>query len=103
MAQAAGRPTAAIFEQLVEIGFRDVQGRNQAEDEAGQQSDAEREGKHPSIDADHLQARQLVRAERGQSLDAKDAEQQSEQAAEEGDQQALGQYLPDDSPAARAE
>src|SRR5205085_11044834 len=103
---AADADTAAapaLLERVVEVNVRGLERGREAEDDARQQRDAEREEHHARVQAYLGRARNLVAVELQEEVDAPHREQESEAPAHEREQNALRQKLTHDAPAARAQ
>ncbi len=85
---------AAGFERGVQIHFHGAPGRREAEQHAGGQRNAERKRQHRAVDADILQARDIAGIHGAHDHKAGRGNDQSGGAAEDRQQNALGQQLP---------
>ena len=92
-------PAALLLERLVQIHPRCLPSRNESENEARDQRHQQRKPQHASIEVDILQTRQVARLYAQQKLQAPRAEDHAAEAADESEQQAFGQQLPDQAPA----
>ena len=101
-----GGAGTAFLERLVQAGFGRGERRHQAEDQARGHRDGEAEDHDAPIDADDFGVgeSEFVAGERqGQQAVPGVSEQQTEGAAERGQQQALGEQLGDEPPAGGAD
>ena len=67
---AVARSAAAFLQRVAEIRIRILDDRDQSEQQAGRQRDAEREREHDRIDRDLFETRKLCRIEREEQLNA---------------------------------
>ena len=86
---AVARASAALLEGRSQLGPREPEDRDEAEQHAGEQRQAEREEQDHRVDADLVEPRQLAGAERDQQADAGRRETQAERAAQQGERDAL--------------
>src|SRR5262249_5441752 len=76
------RAVAALLEGGVEIGRRGLERRRQPEADAGQERDAEHDGEHAAVERDAGEARQVLRPQPDEELDAEAREEEPGDAAE---------------------
>jgi hypothetical protein len=80
---------AALLQSVVEVQARRFERRGDAEDDAGQERDGQRPAEHREVDADALEAHEVLRADGDERPDAPPRDEQAEEAAEQREQQAL--------------
>ena len=85
------------FKVSCEIGLRSLKRGNEAEDDAGQQRNAERERESAPINPDLVNARDLNLVDFDQRADPEPCQRQSESAANHREQRAFGQQLSNDA------
>ena len=103
-ADAAASRTSALFQYFVEIGFRHVERRRQAEHDARAEADGgeEREDLRVHRELDPVGLADILRGGVEQA-DANVREAESEQTAQDREQYALDEQLPHDTPPCGAE
>jgi hypothetical protein len=110
--QAAAKPLAgaaragarsAFLQRFLQVRPRRRQGRRQSKDQSREQRHARGKGEHSAIQPDLIQARDGLRRERDQYLDAPNRQHQPASPGRARQQQALGEHLPDHAPPARTE
>ena len=99
----AARPAPSLFERFVKIVLRSLERRRQAEEDSRQHGHGQRKEQHASVEMDLLGARQGVGQHLERRLSAPSGQEQTEAAAGEGEQEALGEKLPDHASLARAQ
>ena len=101
LAESGAGAVAAFLERGVEVGARGADGGEESEEDAGEQGDAEGEGEDTPIDADggsvFADAGDVAGAESQQRAHADVAEDETENAAGDGEQDAFGEQLADDA------
>src|SRR5262245_40245196 len=99
----AARALSALFERLCQVEPRRLERRREAEDDAGRERYPQCEAEHRRVDLHLRQVEQIGRGERYEQIGPPPRQRQSGQAAQPGEQQTLGQQLPDDATAIRAQ
>ena len=99
---AAGSSARVGRERLTQPERRAAERRNKAEAETRERGDDEREREHPSVETHLIEARDRDRGDRRHALKTNSRDRQTERAAGEAEDRALGQQLPDQAPAAGA-
>src|SRR5215213_7632598 len=92
---------AAFLERAADVELRSLQGGRESEGDAGERRETEREGKHAVVDVNLVDARCAFREYRNQRIGQPNAEEQTGDAADGGEEQAFREHLPNDSCAAR--
>jgi len=100
---SAGRVSRAMLQVLMRIAARRLQRRHQPASQTDQRRDAPSESEHGAIDADCAGARQARWAERHERAHAEHRHGHADAAAHGGEEQVLGEQLPDEPTAAGAE
>ena len=101
---AAARPHAtAAPQRVVEVGAAREEHRHEAEEEPGGERDRHRHGEDAPVDADGGGARKIERQEREDGARAPGGDEEPEPAAEEREEKALGEELPEEPLAPGAE
>ena len=99
--EAGAGAVAALLQGGVEVGARGAEGREESEEDAGEQRDGEGEGEYAPIDADggavFANTGQAGGTHGQQGAHAHEAEQQAKNAASDGEQHAFGEQLADDA------
>ena len=94
---------AAFLERRRQIGLRALKRRDQAEEDARAERHDQRERHHPPVDSDErtvfADARKAGGVDRQERADSDHPEQQSEHAADRGQDDALRQQLSNDAAA----
>ena len=96
-------PTVRWPASLTDASVPPRERRQQAEQQAGEDRHAEREGQHRAVDRDLPGARREAGGEGDQQIADEPADQEAERAAGDREQRALGQQLAGDAAAAGAE
>ena len=99
----AGRSAARVLEAAVEVEVRQAKRGRETEHRPRQHGDRQREEHHPPSMAISCRRGTLASPSAADTQQAHVRQQQSDQAAGDGEHQALGQQLADDAPAAGAE
>ena len=102
-AASAAAAAIAVLERVARIRSRQLQGRQQAAQGAGQQRRQHREDQDAAIDVDGVEPRDLHRADADQRVDAPERDHGAGRAAGRGQRQAFNQQLAHDADPARAE
>ena len=100
---AGGRAAPAFVDCRRDVDARRLQRGGEAEDEPGHDRDRDREDERGRVDRDRAGAWRVRPGERGQQRHRPDREQQSNQAAADGKDDALDQQLRGNPGAARAD
>ena len=100
---AVARAAAAFLERGRQPRAREAQHGNEAEEDTREERDAQREGQHDGVDADLVEARQVLRPDCREQADAGRGEPEAAETAEEAEREALGQQFGGQPPPARAE
>jgi len=100
--QPAARTTNRA-QRFGDVGARRAQRRHQTAQHGGAGAGDDREREHPRIHRNRPEPRQFGRSRRDQDLDPGPCQQQAERRAERRHQQALGEHLPDQPAARRAD
>ena len=101
---AASRPRPAVFAQDdAQVHARDVHGRDQADDDAEREGQAEDERDDGRIHADFVRARNVGEPQRSQRAEAPVAKAETQQPAEDRQDSRFGDQLTDDAAPGRAE
>ena len=107
LAEAGAGPPAALFQGGAKIGAGSVERRNETEHNSGQQGDEQRESENGPIQANRgamfADARNIAGADGEQCADAKNSEEQTNDAARHRQHDAFSQQLTDDPSTAGAE
>ncbi len=104
---ALRRPAGRVLQGLVEVAAEGRDGRREAEQDAREARDAEREREHHAVHPDLAQGPQghrleVAGQERRQEARGPDRDHQARSTAQQAQEHALRQQLADDSPATRA-
>ena len=99
----AARSRSRFVQRPNEIRPRDLQRRNQPEDEARYDTHAEAEQKHAGIDADRVEPREPCRGQRDERPKGNPGDERADDAGRQRQQQALDHQFPDDACTALAE
>src|SRR5262245_7369867 len=90
----------AVLQRFVQIGLRRLNRRREAEEDSGHYGNDQRENQHARIDAEMIVARhhpsRFLRQRDLESLDTPSGEQNADRSANERQDDAFGQQLPDD-------
>jgi hypothetical protein len=100
---ACRRAPATLVHQHPQARARQPERGCEADEERCDQEDAEREQQHTHVERHAIEPRQLGRAEREQQAHACGGECQADHGAAGGNDQRLGEELPDDAAASGAE
>jgi hypothetical protein len=87
----------------MQVHARSPQHRNQSEQDSGDERNEKREEQDAAVDADVVQSRNIGRAENAHRPNGRECDEDSRRAARQAEQHALGQQLPEDARAARAD
>ena len=101
-AAAAGASAFALFQCFRRVPGRRRKRRDEPEQNAGDNRHAEAEGEDLAIEADLFEAPQAGRRHRHQERDRPRGEQRTERTADDREQHAFGEQLPDQTETARA-
>ena len=85
------------------VSTRRTQRRNEAAQDRRDETGQYREGQHPWIDGDRLEAGQILRSEREQRLDATPRQREPQDRSDDSDDQAFGQHLAHELQPSRAD
>lgn len=99
----AGHAVRAVLERAVQVRPLRVHDRREAEQQRGEHRAADRERDRRTVERDLARARRRARDQRGHAVDGPHRDQDAEAAAEQAEQQALGDELPHEPAPARAE
>ena len=103
-AAASGIATSAFLQDLVDVRLRDLQRRRQAEQDPGREADGGQVTEHDRIEGERHPVRLAGVGDCPiEQLDADGRQSQAQDTADEGEQRALDQQLPDDARAAGAQ
>src|SRR5437868_7958707 len=97
------RTAPAFFERLAQVADRNMHGRSQAEDHAGEQREAGGKRQDAQVDTNARQLRQHFRPDAFKHLDAPQRQQQTAAAAGQREQQAFNEHLANQPEARGAE
>ena len=107
LAEAGAGAVAALFKSGVEVGARGTDGGEETEEDAGDERDDEGEGEDAPVDADggsgFADAWDVAGVDGEKPAHTDVAEDETEDAAGEGEEDAFGKQLTDDVSAACAE
>ena len=92
-----------VLQRMCEIGFRELKGGDDPGEEAGDERQACGGGEHPEIHRDVRDSRDAFGHRALQNLHRPPREDDRQDRAGDGEQQALGEELPNQAPAAGAE
>ena len=100
---AAGHGAPSLLERFVEAFSRVVKGRKEAEEQPGRDGEPQGEGEHPKVQADALGARQGGGVQGDELARSPVGKEETQGTAQEREEDALGQQLADEAPAAGAQ
>ena len=102
--RTAGGPGAAVLPQDdAQVAAGQLQGGHRADHQAERQRKAHRERDDPAVHPDLVSARHVGQSRRGQRVEAPEARREAEDSPGDRQQHRLGDELPDDARARRAE
>ena len=102
-AAAGGAAAAGRFEGGIDVHSDRAPGGGDAEEEAGDDGDAEGEGENGAVDLDFLQTGDVAGVDGSYDVESPLGDEETGGAAHDGEEKALGEQLADDAQAAGAQ